>query len=132
MNEQLATTEAGPVELTIPAGTRHLRLARLATSGVAADAGFSVDDVEELRLAAGEACALLIDQAGPGARLQLTFVVTGPTVVVEGRCAADGAEIDVDPVAQAVLANTVDDFEVRTEAGEHRFRLTKRAGTTPG
>ena len=130
--DQVAMTDTGPIDLVVPADSRHLRLARLAASGVGADSGFSVDDVEELRLATGEASALLIDQAGPSARLALRFVATGASVVVEGRCVGDGTEIDVDPIAMAVLANTVDSFEVVTEDGEHRFRLVKRATSNPG
>ena len=116
------------VELSVPADTRHLRLARLAASGYGADLGFSLDDIEELRLAVGEACALLVDHAPPESRLVLRYAADGPLLMIEGRCpAATAAEVHVDPVAQAVMVNTVDSFDLDRAGDQNTFRLTKRA-----
>lgn len=116
------------VELSVPADTRHLRLARLAASGYGADLGFSLDDIEELRLAVGEACALLVDHAPADSRLVLRYGADGPCLIIEGRCAAvDGSAVDVDPVARAVMTNTVDTFDVEHLDQENTFRITKRA-----
>jgi serine/threonine-protein kinase RsbW len=49
-----------PVELVIPADTRAVRLARLVTSGVASASGFDVEEVEDLRIAVDELCAVLL------------------------------------------------------------------------
>jgi serine/threonine-protein kinase RsbW len=120
----------GLVALSVPADPRHLRLARLTASGFSADLGFSLDEVEELRLAVGEASALLVEHAATGARLTVRYHDDGGELVVEGRCAADaGSPIAVDPVAEAVLANTVDAFEVGQDGDANRFRLAKRART---
>lgn len=116
------------VELTVPADTKHLRLARLAASGYGADLGFSLDDIEELRLAVGEACALLVDHAPDDARLLLRYGAEGPLLIIEGTCPAAGSsELVVDPVAQAVMVNTVDSFDVERQGDLNSFRLTKRA-----
>jgi serine/threonine-protein kinase RsbW len=116
------------VELSVPADTKHLRLARLAASGYGADLGFTLDDIEELRLAVGEACALLVDNAPGGSRLVLRYSADGPALVIEGRCPAlNGAAVEVDPVAQAVMTNTVDTFEVGHAGAENTFRITKQA-----
>ena len=118
----------GAVALSLPADPRHLRLARLTASGFSADLGFSLDEVEELRLAVGEASALLVEHAAAGARLTVRYVHDDGALVVEGRCPADDASpMAVDPVAEAVLANTVDAFEVDQDGEANRFRLAKRA-----
>jgi serine/threonine-protein kinase RsbW len=44
------------VEMRIPAQPAWVRVARLATAGVAARLGFSYDDIEDLKLAVAEAC----------------------------------------------------------------------------
>jgi serine/threonine-protein kinase RsbW len=120
----------GHVALSLPADPRHLRLARLTASGFSADLGFSLDEVEELRLAVGEASALLVEHAAAGARLTVRYHDDGGELVVEGRCPADaGSPLSVDPVAEAVLANTVDAFEVEQDGDANRFRLAKRART---
>ena len=118
----------GSVALSLPADPRHLRLARLTASGFSADLGFSLDEVEELRLAVGEASALLVEHAAAGARLTVRYHDDDGELVVEGRCPADaGSPLTVDPVAEAVLANTVDAFEVDGDGEANRFRLAKRA-----
>src|SRR5690606_4155394 len=114
----------------VPADAKHLRLARLAASGYGADLGFSLDEIEELRLAVGEACALLVDHAPLDSRLVLRYGAEGTALMIEGRCpaASEGAMV-VDPVAQAVMVNTVDRFDVSRDADHNVFILTKR---TPG
>lgn len=120
----------GAVALSLPADPRHLRLARLTASGFSADLGFTLDEVEELRLAVGEASALLVEHAAGGARLTVRYRDDDGALVVEGSCPADAdAPLAIDPVAQAVLANTVDAFDVFQDDGANRFRLTKRART---
>lgn len=118
----------GAVVLSVPAEARHLRLARLAASGFCADLGFSLDEVEELRLAVGEAGAVLVEHAEAGARLTVRYLEDAGDLVVEGRCPADPeTPLSLDPVAEAVLANTVDDFEVGRDGEANTFRLAKRA-----
>lgn len=128
MPTETPVLDDGFVELSVPADTRHLRLARLAASGYGADLGFSLDDIEELRLAVGEACALLVDHAPSEGRLVLRYGAEGSTLIIEGRCSTIGeASLVVDPVAKAVMVNTVDSFDVDGRDGQNTFRLTKRA-----
>ena len=47
-----------PVQLTAPAERSSVRLARLVASGVGAEAGLSIDDTEDLRIAVSELVAL--------------------------------------------------------------------------
>lgn len=118
----------GAVALSVPAEPKHLRLTRLTASGFSADLGFSLDEVEELRLAVGEASAVLVEHAAPGASLTVRYREEDGALVVEGSCPADpGSPLDLDPVAQAVLANTVDTFDVRGDRDANTFRLAKRA-----
>jgi len=115
------------VELSVPADTRHLRLARLAASGYGADLGYSIDDIEELRLAVGEACALLVDNSTPDGRLVLRYGVEGELLIIEGRCpGGTDDQVFVDPVAQAVMVNTVDSFDIERHDSHNSFRITKR------
>jgi serine/threonine-protein kinase RsbW len=115
------------VELHFPAQPRHLRLARLTASGVATDLGFTIDEIEELRLAVDEACALLIEHAPDAARVELTYQVDGDAIVIDGRCASsNGSSVAVDAVAEAVLKTTLDGYEVSADDGTNSFHLVKR------
>lgn len=53
------------VEMRISARPEWVRVARLATAGVAARLGFSYDDIEDLKLAVAEACNNAILHGGP-------------------------------------------------------------------
>ncbi|MDR2656794.1 MAG: hypothetical protein LBB86_03095 [Oscillospiraceae bacterium] len=60
------------IELTIPAREDMLLIARMALSGVCVRCGFSLDAVEDARIAADEACYCLMHQCEPAASLRMT------------------------------------------------------------
>jgi serine/threonine-protein kinase RsbW len=115
------------VRLDLPAETRFLRLARLTASGLAGDLDFDLDEVEDLRVAVDEACAVLVEVAADGARLALTYQIRGQTVEVCGDVAADRAP-ELHPVAQSVLALLASEFAVDHADGRASFRFLARRG----
>src|SRR6266849_1090123 len=56
------------VELTIPGKPEYVGVARLAILGVASRMRFSYDEVEDIRLAVGEACTTAIERATGASR----------------------------------------------------------------
>ncbi len=54
------------VELRIPADSAYLAVLRTPTAGLAARLDFTLDDIEDLRMAVGEASALALPAAEPG------------------------------------------------------------------
>jgi serine/threonine-protein kinase RsbW len=62
--ESLVTTREGEavVELTIPGKPEYVSVARLAIRGVGSRMRFSYDEVEDIRLAVGEACTTAIER----------------------------------------------------------------------
>lgn len=65
------------VTIRLPAQSIYVAVLRTAVAGVAARADFSIDDIEDLRIAVDEACALLLASAATGAALSCHF--TGRT-----------------------------------------------------
>lgn len=63
------------ITMTIPAVRSYLRLPRVAIAGIATRSGFSFDEVEDLRLAIGEVCLVLLDGADGDGELVITFDV---------------------------------------------------------
>ena len=118
-----------PVRLTVPAEPSSVRLARLVAAGVAADAGLSIDDTEDLRIAVSELVALLIEGPG-GGDADITYRRTEGEVEVEGECrcalASDGP---VDDLALEILRVVLDDHSFEVDGDVRRFRLLKRART---
>ncbi len=61
------------VELRLPAETAYVAVLRMTTAGLAARLDFTLDDIEDLRMAVGEACALVLEEAVPGSDLVAGF-----------------------------------------------------------
>jgi hypothetical protein len=117
-----------PVRLSVPAESRYVRLARLAAAGVATEAGFDVDGVEDLRVAVNELFALLVDDVeDPAGVVELTFGVDGDMVSVDGQRALDAPVPALDDLALEILRVVVDDHDFDANSTERRFRLRKRA-----
>ncbi|MGY4691205.1 anti-sigma B factor RsbW [Salibacterium sp. K-3] len=51
------------IEMKIPARAEYVGVARLTVSGVASRAGYSYDDIEDLKVAVAEACTNVVDHA---------------------------------------------------------------------
>jgi serine/threonine-protein kinase RsbW len=63
------------VTVRMPAEGAYLSVLRTATAGLAARLDFTLDEIEDLRIAVDEACAMLLSQAVPGATLECVFAL---------------------------------------------------------
>lgn len=63
------------VTVRMPAEGAYLSVLRTATAGLAARLDFTLDEIEDLRIAVDEACAMLLSQAVPGASLECGFTL---------------------------------------------------------
>ena len=120
-----ARTATG-ITVSIARDPALVRTVRLVAAAVARRASQDEDFVEEVRLAVGEACALLVGQdADPDQhdgpvevrmrledRLRVTVVATGSIA------AQDAPTSDIDGVEPwALLRGLIDDFEITQDAG---------------
>ena len=125
------------ISVSIARDPALVRTVRLVAAAVARRTGQDEDFVEEVRLAVGEACALMIgpevEAATPrpvvGApvvvtmrlqdRLQVAVTSSGPVSVV------DEPSSDIDGVEPwALLRGLIDDFEVDQDAGGTRLSMS--------
>ncbi|MGW0431299.1 anti-sigma regulatory factor [Micromonospora sp. NPDC003197] len=70
------------VLLTVPADGGYLSVLRTATAGLAARLQFALDEIEDLRIAVDEACAMLLAIARPDTELDCRFAVTEDALTV--------------------------------------------------
>jgi serine/threonine-protein kinase RsbW len=98
----VATSEGeAVVELMIPGKPEYVGVARLAILGVAGRMRFSYDEVEDIRLAVGEACTTAIERASaaqiPTPEVRLRCLIDPTRLVVE---VSDNAPVtgDTEPV----------------------------------
>jgi anti-sigma regulatory factor (Ser/Thr protein kinase) len=81
---------AGHIDISLPADSRYMRLARLMASGVATTCGLPLEEVEDFRIAVDELCATLIEM-GDGAAICLTFELAPDAVLVRATTTSGGA-----------------------------------------
>ncbi|MGD0554256.1 MAG: anti-sigma factor [Streptosporangiaceae bacterium] len=96
----------------MPAESAYLSVLRTATAGLAARLDFTLDEIEDLRIAVDEACAMLLAQAIPGTSLECGFDLGADQVTITVSVVAAEPRIPAkDTFAWTVLsalAGTVD------------------------
>jgi serine/threonine-protein kinase RsbW len=70
------------VTVRMPAEGAYLSVLRTATAGLAARLDFTLDEIEDLRIAVDEACAMLLSQAIPGSALECSFALGGDAMTI--------------------------------------------------
>lgn len=110
-----------PVRLDIPAGPRHVVVARVVAASMAADAGWSVDDIDDVRLALDELLGVLVDAGENGARVRVEMVVEGDALHVHGTLDGASSAASADELSRRIIDAVADDYEL----GPDSFRLTK-------
>ena len=70
------------VEIRLPADSAYLSVLRTATAGLAARLDFTLDEIEDLRIAVDEACAMLLPSAIETAQLCCRFRLDPATLEV--------------------------------------------------
>jgi hypothetical protein len=105
---------SGPVRLEVPPEPQYLSAARLIAGAMAADAGLTVDDLEDLRLGVDELVSVLIAGVAEadGARIALEYVVEDGTITVRGGVDGASAHTAPDPLTARILAAVSDHYEL--------------------
>jgi serine/threonine-protein kinase RsbW len=117
-------------ELRLPADSAYLAVLRTATAGLAARINFTLDDIEDLRIAVGEACAMVLEDADQGGFLRASFHIGEGSLTV--RVAAEsksGSPPDQESFAWQVLSALTTNVESSSSATEREVALTMASST---
>lgn len=116
------------VELSFRASTRFVRLSRLAASALAAEMGFDIESVDDLRIAVDELVALLVS-GDHGEPVTLTYRPASSEISIEGSCAGEAVTtLDMPDLVEAILSATTDAHDYTSAAGLRRFVVRKQLG----
>jgi serine/threonine-protein kinase RsbW len=116
-------------EVRLPADSAYVAVLRMATAGIAARLDFTLDDIEDLRMAVGEASTILLDRARPGGQLIARFHLSEGRIKV--RVSADAVSPtlpDESSFAWQVLSTAATD--VSAEAADDLLTITLAVTST--
>ena len=114
------------VEVRIPADVVYVSTLRLTAASLAARCDLTIDDIEDLRLAVDEACALLLPHAAADSTLDARFELARGRLSVDTSVATeDSAEPDRSGFAWTVLGALASTVDVRNKDGRLSIVVTK-------
>jgi serine/threonine-protein kinase RsbW len=119
----LPAPEKPDVVLRVPADSAYVSVLRTMTAGLAARLDFTLDDIEDLRIAVGEACALVLPEAAAGGDLQAEFRLSPGTLAVSVSVPNRGPTApDRESFAWQVLSTLATSTQATT--GDDRYEVT--------
>ena len=116
------------VELRLPAESAYVAVLRMTTAGLAARLDFTLDDIEDLRMAVGEACALVLEHATTGGDLRAWFDLSDGSIRVSVSADSEGGtEPDTDSFGWQVLTALTSEVVARREGDLQWLSFTVRS-----
>ncbi|MGI9622383.1 MAG: hypothetical protein ACR2PK_06055 [Acidimicrobiales bacterium] len=114
------------IQLEFPAAPEYGRVARIAAAHIAQRRGFSMTEIDDLRLVMDEAAVMLLGPGTNGDRLIVTYSVGPDSVSVDARVVAESnVPIPADSVERfhELVGDLIDTYTIDRE--ERRLVLAK-------
>lgn len=125
MSETVTSVGRADVELRLPADSAYASVLRTTTAGLAARLDFTIDDIEDLRIAVGEANAMVLEHADPGTDLVCEFyLATGKMTVTVAVETALAPVPDLDSFAWQVLSTLATSADFTSTDGRFAVSMT--------
>ena len=121
------------VTVRLPAEGAYLSVLRTATAGLAARLDFTLDEIEDLRIAVDEACAMLLSQAEPGGSLECAFTLGRDmmTISVSAACLAPQQPAS-DTFAWTVLSALAGSVDAQVGPGDLLTIVLRKSARSSG
>jgi serine/threonine-protein kinase RsbW len=120
------------VVLRLPANGAYLSVLRTATAALASGLDFTLDDIEDLRIAVDEACALLLPSAVDGADLDCHFDLATDALAFSVTVRTDDpSPLSQDSFAWTVLNALAGDVKSTADGDLVTVSLVKHRGVLP-
>lgn len=120
------------VRIKIPASPRYLHVVRLVAAGLAARLKFTLDEIEDLKIAVDELAAYLTGAQGREGTLEVTFTISDDSIEITGVGnfpAGVRVRTDLTEFSLRILDTVVDSASLTNDDGVPGFTLTKQKQT---
>ena len=116
------------ISIQIPASPEYLNVVRLIASGLASRLKFTIDDIEDLKIAVDELSAYLTGAQGRDGRLDIVFEVHDERIEIKGSgtfSAGTKVRTELTDLSRMILGSVVDDAALELTDGTPTFKLSK-------
>ena len=116
------------VSIKIPASPAYLQVVRLIASGLASRLGFTIDDIEDLKIAVDELSAYLTGAQGREGTLDIAFVIDGDRIDITGAgtfTAGIKVRTELTQFSRQILDTVADSSSLHQDDGVPTFTLSK-------
>ncbi len=116
------------VSIKIPASPQYLGVLRLVAAGLAARLHFTLEDIEDLKIAVDEMSAYLTGTNGRDGTMEISFVIDDDRIEIQGLGDfAPGQKVrtDLTDFSRVILETVVDEASLEQADGNPVFSLVK-------
>lgn len=116
------------VQLVMPADPEFLRLARVTAMGLASRLSFTIDEIDDLRIAIDELIFGLIGTKGRDGSVRMTYRLDPDGLEVRGmgEFVDTGTPPGLSDLSELILDAVADEHELSVAGGAPSFRMWKR------
>jgi len=112
------------IDVVVPLRTEFAATVRTVAASLGADAGFSIDEIDDFRLGLSEVFAAFVDApAVQDTRVRVSFVSTNGRLAASAAPEHGTADVEFDELASSILHSVVDELTI----GPDGVRIVKRA-----
>lgn len=109
-------------DVIVPLRTQYASTVRMIAASLGAEAGFTVDEIDDVRLALDEVFSLLAERH-VGDRVRTSFRLDGRQLIASLTLESGPIDVEPDELAANILRSVVDHYEFTPNG----VRLSKRA-----
>ena len=116
------------ISIEIPASPEYLKVVRLIVSGLGARLKFTIDDIEDLKIAVDELSAYLTGAQGREGTLDIGFEIHDDRIDIKGAgkfSTGTTVRTELTDLSRMILETVVDDAVLEKTNGMPTFRLSK-------
>ena len=116
------------VEVAVPLRPEFAMTVRTVAASLAADSGFTIEELDDLRLAISEVYSVIVNLGADSSRARVGFALTAGAITVSFTSDSLAGEVRFDELATNILRAVVDDYRIDRSGAT----LTKRSGVSAG
>ena len=122
------------VSITVPAEPAYIRVVRLVAAGLASRLGFTIDQMDDLKIAVDELAAYLTGPKGREGDLEVSFAVHDDRIEITGSAHFSHAQhvrTELTELSRRILDTVADSASLEHADGGARFHLVKQQSAGP-